>query len=80
VAAGKGLLWKPISVAPERCGAWFYCTAAGAEMDLVLDFANGQRWAIEVINMAELAAIINSAGFIEKLNKYGKIIQDIQSI
>jgi hypothetical protein len=49
-------------------------------MDLVLDFANGQRWAIEVINMAKLAAIINSAGFIEKLNKYGKIIQDIQSI
>jgi len=64
-------------VAPKRCGAWFYCTATGAEMDLVLDFANGQRWAIEVINMAELAAIINSSGFIDKLNWYGKIIRNI---
>jgi hypothetical protein len=30
--------------------------------------------------MAELAALINSAGFIEKQNRYGKIIQKIQSI
>jgi len=37
-----------LSVAPERCGAWFYRTAAGAEMDLVLDLPGGQRWAIEV--------------------------------
>ena len=37
-----------LSVAPERCGAWFYRTAAGAEIDLVLDLPNGQRWGIEV--------------------------------
>ena len=37
-----------LSVAPERCGAWFYRTAAGAEMDLVLDLPSGQRWGIEV--------------------------------
>lgn len=37
-----------LSVAPERCEASFYRTAAGAEMDLVLDFACGQRWAIEI--------------------------------
>ena len=37
-----------LSVAPERCGAWFYRTAAGAEMDLVLDLPGGQRWGIEV--------------------------------
>ena len=37
-----------LSVAPERCGAWFYRTAAGAEMDLVLDLPSGQRWGVEV--------------------------------
>ena len=37
-----------LSVAPERCQAWFYRTAAGAEIDLVLDLPNGQRWGIEV--------------------------------
>ena len=37
-----------LSIAPERCAAWFYRTAAGAEMDLVLDLPSGQRWAIEV--------------------------------
>jgi len=37
-----------LSIAPERCAAWFYRTAAGAEMDLVLDLPGGQRWAIEV--------------------------------
>ena len=37
-----------LSVAPERCGAWFYRTAAGAEMDLVLDLPGGQRWGVEV--------------------------------
>ena len=37
-----------LSVAPERCQAWFYRTAAGAEMDLVLDLPSGQRWGIEV--------------------------------
>jgi len=37
-----------LSIAPERCIAWFYRTAAGAEMDLVLDLPGGQRWGIEV--------------------------------
>lgn len=37
-----------LSVAPERCGAWFYRTATGAEMDLVLDLPSGQRWGVEV--------------------------------
>jgi predicted AAA+ superfamily ATPase len=33
---------------PGRSQAWFYRTAAGAEMDLVLDLQGGQRWAIEI--------------------------------
>ncbi len=37
-----------LSVAPERTEACFYRTAAGAEMDLVLDLPGPQRWAIEV--------------------------------
>ena len=37
-----------VGLAQERTAAWFYRTATGAEMDLVLDFANGKRWAIEV--------------------------------
>ena len=34
--------------APGRAQAWFYRTAAGAEMDLVLDLPGGERWAIEI--------------------------------
>ncbi len=37
-----------LSVAPERHIASFYRTAAGAEIDLVLDLPGGQRWAIEI--------------------------------
>ena len=37
-----------ISVAPERTQASFYRTAAGAEIDLVLDLPQGQRWAVEI--------------------------------
>jgi predicted AAA+ superfamily ATPase len=37
-----------LAVAPERTLASFYRTSAGAEIDLVLDLPNGQRWAIEV--------------------------------
>lgn len=37
-----------LAVAPERTLASFYRTAAGAEVDLLLDFPNGDRWAIEV--------------------------------
>ena len=33
---------------PWPSQASFYRTAAGAEVDLVLDFAGGQRWAIEI--------------------------------
>lgn len=36
-----------LAVAPERTAATFFRTAAGAEMDLVLDFPDGRRWAIE---------------------------------
>jgi predicted AAA+ superfamily ATPase len=37
-----------LAVAPERTQASFYRTAAGAEIDLVLDLPQGERWAIEV--------------------------------
>lgn len=36
-----------LSVAPERTAATFFRTAAGAGMDLVLDFPDGWRWAVE---------------------------------
>lgn len=37
-----------LSAMPERTHASFYRTAAGAEMDLVLDLPGGERWAIEI--------------------------------
>jgi len=37
-----------LAVAPERTLASFCRTSAGAEIDLVLDLPNGERWAIEV--------------------------------
>ena len=37
-----------LSVAPERTAASFYRTAAGAEVDLVLDLPGIGRWAIEI--------------------------------
>jgi hypothetical protein len=37
-----------ICLAPERSVAGFYRTAAGAEIDLVLDLPGGSRWAVEV--------------------------------
>ena len=37
-----------LAVAPERTRAGFFRTAAGAEMDLVLDFPSGKRWAVGV--------------------------------
>jgi predicted AAA+ superfamily ATPase len=36
-----------LSVAPAHCRPWFYRTAAGAEIDLILEFPNG-LWAIEI--------------------------------
>lgn len=37
-----------LAVAPPRTLAGFYRTAAGAEIDLVLDFSSGERWAVEI--------------------------------
>lgn len=37
-----------LSVAPERTQAYFYRTAAGAEIDLLLEFPGGRRWAVEI--------------------------------
>ncbi len=37
-----------LAAAPERTHASFFRTAAGAEIDLVLDLPNGERWAIEI--------------------------------
>lgn len=37
-----------LSAAPERTQASFYRTSAGAEIDLILDLPQGQRWAIEI--------------------------------
>jgi predicted AAA+ superfamily ATPase len=37
-----------LSVAPESSIASFYRTAAGAEMDLILELPGEQRWAIEI--------------------------------
>ena len=37
-----------LSLLSERAQSWFYRTAAGAEMDLVIDWPDGQRWAVEI--------------------------------
>ncbi len=37
-----------IGVAPDNSTPYFYRTATGAEVDLVLDMPNGERWAIEI--------------------------------
>jgi uncharacterized protein len=37
-----------LAAAPVRTMASFYRTAAGAEVDLVLDFPGGERWAVEI--------------------------------
>ncbi len=37
-----------LSAAPERVNASFYRTAAGAEIDLVLEMPGGERWAVEI--------------------------------
>jgi uncharacterized protein len=37
-----------LAVCPARTGATFYRTAAGAEVDLVLDLPDGRRWVVEV--------------------------------
>jgi uncharacterized protein len=37
-----------LTVAPERTLTGFYRTSAGAEIDLLLQFPNGELWAIEI--------------------------------
>ncbi|NQW38798.1 MAG: ATP-binding protein [Cyanobacteria bacterium] len=37
-----------LSLLPERAQGWFYRTAAGAEIDLVIEWPNGNRWAVEI--------------------------------
>jgi len=37
-----------LAVAPQGCEGWFYRTAAGAEIDLVLEWSPQRRWAIEI--------------------------------
>lgn len=37
-----------LSVAPIRTKASFYRTSAGAEIDLILEFPGGEKWAIEI--------------------------------
>ena len=37
-----------LGAAPERVRPWFYRTAAGAEIDLVLEMPGGKLWAIEI--------------------------------
>ena len=37
-----------VGAAPQRVRAWFYRTAAGAEIDLVLEMPGGKLWAVEI--------------------------------
>ena len=37
-----------LGAAPERLKPWFYRTAAGAEIDLVLEMPGGRLWAVEI--------------------------------
>lgn len=37
-----------LSLVPDRTQAFFYRTAAGAEVDLLLEFPGGELWAIEI--------------------------------
>lgn len=37
-----------IDAAPARTQPWFYRTSSGAEIDLLLELPDGERWAIEV--------------------------------
>ena len=49
-----------LAAAPPDTFAHFYRTAAGAEVDLVLDFLDGTRWAVEI---KRSAAPVVSRGF-----------------
>lgn len=37
-----------LACAPGGTAAYFYRTNAGAEVDLVLKFRNGETWAVEI--------------------------------
>lgn len=37
-----------LSCAPPRTEAYFYRTSAGAELDLILEFRSGEKWAIKI--------------------------------
>jgi uncharacterized protein len=57
-----------LTIAPLRTAAGFYRTSAGAEIDLVLDIPNGDRWAIEI-----------KLGMSPKPNRgYYQAVEDIQ--
>jgi uncharacterized protein len=48
-ASWEGMLIENIlSTVPANTPAWFYRTAVGAEIDLVLEVTPNQRWAIEI--------------------------------
>ncbi len=50
-ASWEGLVIENLlAVSHPRTSATFYRTAAGAEIDLILQFPNGERWAIEMKN------------------------------
>lgn len=45
----EGLIIENIIAAiPAGATSWFYRTAVGAEIDLVIEFPGGERWAIEI--------------------------------
>jgi len=50
--AGASWEWMVIenitAALPSTASPWFYRTSAGAELDLLIDFDGGDRWAIEV--------------------------------
>ena len=51
VAGGSGegfVVENLLRAAPDRVKSWFYRTAAGAEIDLVLEMPGGKRWAVEM--------------------------------
>lgn len=48
-ASWEGLVIEnPIAVAPPGTRPWFYRTSAGAEIDLLIEFAKGGPWAVKV--------------------------------
>ena len=48
-ASWEGMVIENITAAlPSTASPWFYRTSAGAELDLLIDFDGGDRWAIEV--------------------------------